>query len=54
MRPWRTYVRFAPFLTPASLTYTWDNVFTSLAYESAACGLLFDGYAQWLNDPQRS
>lgn len=48
------YVRFAPLSDPASLTYTWDNVFNSLAYESAACGLLFDGYAQWLNDSQRS
>ena len=48
------YVRFAPFSDSASLTYTWDNVFTSLAYESAGCGLLFDGYAQWLEDPQRS
>jgi len=47
------YVRFAPLSDPASLTYTWDNVFTSLAYESAACGLLFDGFAQWLEDPQR-
>jgi len=48
------YVRFAPLSDPASLTYTWDNVFNSLAYESAACGLLFDGYAEWLNDSQRS
>jgi len=48
------YVRFAPLSDPASLTYTWDNVFSSLAHESAACGLLFDGYAQWLEDPQRS
>jgi multiple sugar transport system substrate-binding protein len=48
------YVRFAALSDPASLTYTWDNVFTALAYQSAACGLLFDGYAQWLNDPQRS
>jgi multiple sugar transport system substrate-binding protein len=48
------YVRFAPLSDPASLTYTWDNVFNSLAYESAACGLLFDGYAQWLDDTQRS
>ena len=47
------YVRFAPLSDPASLTYTWDNVFSSLAYESAACGLLFDGYAQWLEDPQK-
>lgn len=47
------YVRFAPLSDPASLTYTWDNVFSSLAYESAACGFLFDGFAQWLNDPGR-
>ena len=48
------YVRFAALADPASLTYTWDNVFQSLAYGSSSCGLLFDGYAQWLNDPQRS
>jgi multiple sugar transport system substrate-binding protein len=47
------YVRFAPLADPGSLIYTWDNIFTSLAYESAACGLLFDGYAEWLNDPGR-
>jgi ABC-type glycerol-3-phosphate transport system substrate-binding protein len=47
------YVRFAPLSDPGSLVYNWDNVFTSLAYESSACGLLFDGYAQWLNDPGR-
>jgi len=48
------YVRFAPLSDPSSLINTWDNVFSSLAYESAACGLLFDGYAQWLEDPGRS
>ncbi len=48
------YVRFAALSDPGSLIYTWDNVFNSLAYESAACGLLFDGYAQWLEDSQRS
>ncbi|HEV2390467.1 MAG TPA: extracellular solute-binding protein [Nitrososphaerales archaeon] len=47
------YIRFYPLSDPASLTYTWDNVFSSLAYESAACGFLFDGYAQWLEDPGR-
>ena len=48
------YVRFEPVSDSASITYNWDNVFSSLAYESAACGLLFDGYAEWLNDPGRS
>jgi ABC-type glycerol-3-phosphate transport system substrate-binding protein len=48
------YVRFSPLSDPASITFNWDNVYSSLAYEAAGCGLLFDGYAQWLSDPQRS
>ena len=48
------YVRFQPLSDPGSSVYTWDNVFDSLSRESAAQGLLFDGYATWLEDPLRS
>ena len=48
------YVRFAPLSDPGSSIYTWDNVFDSLSRESAAQGLLFDGYDTWLQDPLRS
>lgn len=48
------YARFFPVSDSASITYNWDNVFSSLAYQAAGCGLLFDGYAQYLNDSGRS
>jgi multiple sugar transport system substrate-binding protein len=48
------YVRFSAFSDPGSSTYTWDNLFNSLARESCAQVLLFDGYSTWLEDPQRS
>ena len=48
------FVRFQPFSDPGSSTFTWDGVFNSMAHSAAAQGLLFDGYATWLNDPQRS
>ncbi|MDG6915884.1 MAG: extracellular solute-binding protein [Nitrososphaerota archaeon] len=48
------YVGYAPYSDPASATYTWENVFQSLAYGSAAHGLLFDGFATWIDDPLRS
>jgi multiple sugar transport system substrate-binding protein len=48
------FVRFQPLSDPGSATYTWDNVFNSIARESAACALLFDGYSTWIDDPQRS
>jgi multiple sugar transport system substrate-binding protein len=48
------YVRFAPYSDPGSSTFSWDNVFNSVAREASAQALLFDGYASWLSDPQRS
>ncbi|HVB95060.1 MAG TPA: extracellular solute-binding protein [Nitrososphaerales archaeon] len=48
------YVRFSPYSDPGSSTYTWDNLFYAMARESCAQVLLFDGYATWLDDPQRS
>jgi multiple sugar transport system substrate-binding protein len=48
------FIRFEPYSDPGSETYTWDNVFESLAHESAAQGLLWDGFSTWMEDKQRS
>lgn len=48
------FVRFTTYSDPGSSTYTWDNVFNSIARKSAAQGLLFDGFATWIDDPDRS
>jgi multiple sugar transport system substrate-binding protein len=48
------FIRFESFSDPGSSNYTWDDVFTSMAQEYAPHGLLFDGYSNWINDPQRS
>lgn len=48
------FVRFKPLSDPASATYSWEQVFQSVAYETAAHALMFDGFATWINDPQRS
>jgi multiple sugar transport system substrate-binding protein len=47
-------VRFAPYADPASHTYSWGDVFTSLARGVSATGLLWHDYFNWLNDPARS
>ena len=48
------FVRFQPYTDVASATYTWDGVFESVSHGLAAQALMFDGYANWMNDPQRS
>jgi multiple sugar transport system substrate-binding protein len=48
------FIRFKPFSDPGSATFTWDLAFESLAHGASAQALLFDGYATWINDPQRS
>jgi multiple sugar transport system substrate-binding protein len=48
------FVRFNPYSDPSSYTYTWDNVFETVARELAPQALMFDGFASWFNDPQRS
>ena len=48
------FVRFQPYSDPGSATYTWDSVFDSVGHEIAAQALMFDGYASWMNDNQRS
>jgi hypothetical protein len=48
------FVRFEPYSDAASLSYTWDDVFNSIAHGSAATGLLWNGYSAWINDTQRS
>jgi multiple sugar transport system substrate-binding protein len=48
------FIRFEPISDPGSYTYTWDDVFTSIAQEYAPHALVFDGYANWINDSQRS
>lgn len=48
------FVELAPYSDPASSSYTWEDVFSSLAYGVSASGLLWAGYAAWLDDPGRS
>ena len=48
------FVRFMPYSDPGSASFTWTEVFASLARGGAACGLLWNDYAAWLNDPVRS
>jgi multiple sugar transport system substrate-binding protein len=48
------FVRFEPISDPGSPSYTWDDVFNSLARELAPHALMFDGYANWINNSQRS
>jgi len=48
------YVRFRPYCDPGSGYYNWDDVFNSISHRSAATGLLWNGYANWMNDPGRS
>jgi multiple sugar transport system substrate-binding protein len=48
------FVRFEPVSDPGSATYTWEEVFSSVSHGIAAQGLLFDGFATWMNDNQRS
>jgi multiple sugar transport system substrate-binding protein len=48
------FVRFEPYSDPGSFYFTWDDVFNSISHRSAASGLLWNGYSQWMNDTQRS
>ncbi len=48
------FVRFEPYSDPGSATFTWDDTFNSVAHKASAQALIFNGYAQWMNDPQRS
>jgi multiple sugar transport system substrate-binding protein len=48
------FVRFEPYCDPGSFYSTWYDVFNSIAHKSAATGLLWNGYAQWMEDNQRS
>jgi multiple sugar transport system substrate-binding protein len=48
------FVRFEPYSDPGSSSYTWDNVFDSVSHRTAATGLLWNGYSDWMNDNQRS
>jgi multiple sugar transport system substrate-binding protein len=48
------FIRFQPLSDPGSATYTWEGVFDSVAHELAGQALMFDGYATWINDSQRS
>ena len=48
------FVRFKPYSDPASPTYTWGDVFTSLSRGYAATGILWHDYVNWMNDSIRS
>jgi multiple sugar transport system substrate-binding protein len=48
------FVRFEPISDPGSPSYTWDDVFNSLARKLVPHALMFDGYANWINNSQRS
>ena len=48
------FVRFEPYSDPASFTYSWPDVFASLAHGVAANGLLWHEYSNWINDSLRS
>ncbi len=48
------FVRFEPLSDVGSFYFTWDDVFNSVAHESGAQALLWNGYAEWMNDSQRS
>lgn len=48
------FVRFEPLSDPGSQSYTWDDVFNSVSRELAPHALMFDGYANWINNSQRS
>jgi multiple sugar transport system substrate-binding protein len=48
------FVRFYPYSDVGSETYTWDNVFDSVAHGYASQALLFDGFWNWMEDSQRS
>lgn len=48
------FVRFEPYSDVSSAFYSWDQVFTSVAHDVGAQALMWNGYAEWMNDPQRS
>ncbi|HXW36794.1 MAG TPA: extracellular solute-binding protein [Nitrososphaerales archaeon] len=48
------FVRFQPMADPGSPTYTWDDVFNSLAHGLSASALLWNDYQSWIDDPSRS
>jgi multiple sugar transport system substrate-binding protein len=48
------FVRFEPYSDPASFTYSWADVFSSLGHGVSANGLLWHEYSSWINDPLRS
>jgi multiple sugar transport system substrate-binding protein len=47
-------IRFAPYSDVGSATYTFGTTWDSIAHGYSATGLLFDGFASWLNNPQRA
>jgi multiple sugar transport system substrate-binding protein len=48
------YIRFQPYSDPGSVSYTFGDIFDSVAHEYAPQAVMFDGFGTWLNDPQRS
>jgi multiple sugar transport system substrate-binding protein len=48
------FVRFEAVSDPGSTTYTFGDIFDSLAHQYAPQALMFDGFNTWLNDPARS
>jgi multiple sugar transport system substrate-binding protein len=48
------FIRFEPYSDPASYTYTWGDVFTSISRGHAATGILWHDYINWINDSIRS
>ncbi len=48
------FVRFESVSDPGSFSYTWDDVFNSVSHKTAPHALMFDGYANWMNNSQRS
>src|SRR5205814_8777645 len=47
-------VRLEPYSITVSFYFTWDVVFNLISLRSAATGLLWNGFSQWMNDTQRS
>jgi multiple sugar transport system substrate-binding protein len=50
----QNFVRMRPHSDPSSYTYYWADVFSSLASETAANGLLWHDYLNWFDDQARS
>ncbi len=48
------FVRFHDYSDSGSTTYSWEDVFNSLAHGVSASAVLWNDFSTWLDDPSRS